>query len=105
MYEPIRESVSQWSGARPGISWKANRDDIGIQPWRDIDDAFLHLISAYEALEKIEASSDFEVFSMSLELAAGSVCTALVALDDYRDATCATFSGLGHADNLIESPY
>jgi hypothetical protein len=42
-------------------------------------------VAAYESLEEIEMSIGTGGFSMSFELAAGSVCTALLALDDYRD--------------------
>jgi hypothetical protein len=59
---------------------------IQIEEWRNsADDAFLYLVSAFEALESFEASADIEEYSMSFELALGSVCTALVALDDYFD--------------------
>lgn len=59
---------------------------IQIQEWRNsADDAFLHLVSAFEALDSFETSGDIEEYSMSFELALGSVCTALVALDDYFD--------------------
>jgi hypothetical protein len=56
-------------------------DQVG----KAVDAAFHHLVSAYEALEPLEASGGIETFPMSFELVVGSVCTALVALDDCCD--------------------
>jgi hypothetical protein len=58
---------------------------VQVQVWNSVDDAFLHLVSAYEALESFGALGGIEGFPMSFELAVGSVCTALVALDDLCD--------------------
>jgi hypothetical protein len=56
---------------------------VHFEQWNSVDDAFLHLVSAYEALESFEASGPNEDLPISFQLAVGTVCTALVSLDDY----------------------
>jgi hypothetical protein len=85
MLEWVEDSGDRLQRTRPWSSWDEITSNCYGRSWRDINDAFRLLVSAHEVLEGIEVAGGTKVLSMSFELAVGSVCTALLALDDYRD--------------------